>query len=272
MKLPFIWALLFCTACTHAQHSIEKVWQTDTTLAVPESVLPDNQQDVLYVSLVNGNPWDADGKGGVAIVNKEGKIINDHLITGLNAPKGLGKWNNKLYVADITEVVVIDIAAKKIESRIAVPGAQNLNDISIDSKGIVYVSDSKGNQIYRIQNGKAEVYISNLPSVNGVKAIGNDLYMVTAKDIYKAGPDKKLVKIGELEHGGDGIEPVGNGDFIVTSWSGYMYYLYKDGKKDLLLDTHEQHKNTADIGYDAAKRIIYVPTFFGKSVVAYQLN
>ena len=56
-----------------------------------------------------------------------------------------------------------------------------------------------------------------------------------------------------------GIEPIGNGDFLVTSWPGYIFYVYADGQKELLLDTHEQKKNTADIGYDPVKKIIYVP-------------
>jgi len=30
--------------------------------------------------------------------------------------------------------------------------------------------------------------------------------------------------------------------------------------------------NTADIGYDPAKKVVYVPTFARKSIVAYQLK
>ena len=48
-----------------AQHKLEKLWQTDTIVAVPESVLVDAPNNLLYVSLIDGNPWDADGKGGV---------------------------------------------------------------------------------------------------------------------------------------------------------------------------------------------------------------
>ncbi|MEO6894106.1 MAG: ATP-binding protein, partial [Ginsengibacter sp.] len=65
---------------------------------------------------------------------------------------------------------------------------------------------------------------------------------------------------------------VGNGDFIVSAWVGYIYYVYADGHFDTLLDTHADNKNTADIGFDAAKKIVYVPTFLGKTVSAYQLK
>ena len=71
---------------------------------------------------------------------------------------------------------------------------------------------------------------------------------------------------------GDGIEPIGNGDFLVTAWGGWLFYVHTDGTKDVLLDTHETKKRTADIGYDPKSRIVYVPTFLGKSVDAYKLN
>jgi hypothetical protein len=75
-----------------------------------------------------------------------------------------------------------------------------------------------------------------------------------------------------LPQGIDGIEPVGNGDFILTAWAGYIFYVTADGKVQTLLETHQDKKNTADIGYDAKKRILYVPTFNGKQVVAYSLK
>jgi hypothetical protein len=45
-----------------------------------------------------------------------------------------------------------------------------------------------------------------------------------------------------------------------------------DGTKELLLDTHNEKSNTADISYDASTKTVFVPTFFKKSVVAYQLQ
>jgi hypothetical protein len=70
----------------------------------------------------------------------------------------------------------------------------------------------------------------------------------------------------------DGIEPIGNGDYIVSCWPGLIYYLGKDGTMQVMLDTRELKRNTADIGYDAKEQIVYVPTFFKKSVVAYKLK
>ncbi|MBL0740542.1 SMP-30/gluconolactonase/LRE family protein [Chryseolinea lacunae] len=268
ITLSFLFALTL--GVSQAQHSIEKIWESDTTLAVPESVLFD--KTILYVSLIDGQPWDVDGKGEIAKVDTNGKIVNATWVTGLNAPKGMGIWDKKLYVADVSEVVVINTATGKIESKIAVDGATGLNDITIDKKGVVYVSDSKLGRVHQIKKGKAELYLSDLRGVNGLKAVDNDLYLLTANDVFKTGADKKLVTVATTEMGGDGIEPVGNGDFVVSCWPGLVYYLEKDGKLTTLLDTREQKRNTADIGYNAAERIVYVPTFFKKSIVAYKLK
>lgn len=272
MKAFFTLTALFLVVASQAQHSLTKVWESDTTLAIPESVLPHPQKDILFVSLIDGEPWGADGKGGIALLDKKGKIINPNWVTGLSAPKGMALHNGKLYVADLSDVVVINATSGKVQNRVAIEGAEGLNDVTVDGKGVVYVSDSKSGKVYRMEKNKATTYITDLKGVNGLRSVDNDLYILTAKDIYRATPDKQMQSVGVMEFGGDGIEPVGNGDFITSTWGGVVYYLNKDGKVETLLDTREQKKNTADIGYDPVNKIVYVPTFFGKSVVAYQLQ
>lgn len=270
-RLMFLLATVASTA-TYAQHSMEKLWESDTTLAVPESVLPDPTKNILYVSLIDGGPWEADGKGGIAQLDKTGKILNASWVTGLHAPKGMALQGGKMYVADMSDVAVINMATGRVERRIAVDSAQALNDVTADTRGNVYVSDSRTGKVHRIRGNKAEPYLDGFKGLNGLRAVGNDLYICTANDVFKAGADKKLTTFGTMPMGGDGIEPVGNGDFVTSAWSGVVYYMTKDGQVSTMLDTREQKKNTADIGYDAKSRTVYVPTFLGKSVVAYKLK
>ena len=58
---------------------------------------------------------------------------------------------------------------------------------------------------------------------------------------------------------------------MVSCWSGTLWHINLKGEKKLLLDTRSTQMNTADIGYDKVKKIVYVPTFWKNSVVAYQL-
>lgn len=255
-----------------AQHTLEKLWETDTLINLPESVLPDFKAKLLYVSQMGNNPNDKDGIGGVAKIDLDGKIIDLNWVAGLNAPKGLARKGNLMYAADLTDVVVIDIAKGKVKQVIPVDSAKFLNDIAVDDQGRVYVSDSRTKRIHKIEKGEVSLYLENIAGVNGLKAIGKDLYIVGGKNLWKADREKKLTKIAELPNGGDGLEPVGNGDFLFTCWAGYIYYVYADGKFDLLLDTHLDKKNTADLGYDPVRKILYIPTFYKKSVMAYQLK
>jgi hypothetical protein len=257
------------TLASTAQHKLEKLWETPAIIAIPESVLPG--QNILFVSLIDGGGWDADGKGGVGKLSLNGKNYDSTWTTGLNAPKGLGKFGNRLYAADINEVVVINISNGKVEKKISVPDAQMLNDITVSDKGIVYVSDSKTGKIWKIQNDQPSVFLENIKGANGLKAIGNDLIFAEGKNLNKADANKKITHIAEVTEGIDGIEPVGNGDFLVTSWVGYIYYVHADGHFETLLETHDQKINAADIGYNAEKKIVYVPTFLAKKVVAYKL-
>lgn len=257
-----------------AQHKLTKLWETDTLLKVPESVLYDDENKVLYVSNINGtDPWAMDGNGSVGKVGLDGKIIATEWVSGLNSPKGIGKYNGKLYVADVSNVVVIDIQKGAVDKTIAVDGAQGLNDVSVGSDGIVWVSDSKNKNIYRIENDKASVYLENLKGPNGVLMRGNDFYILDAGGLYKVNTDKTLAMIADgMEGGTDGVENITGNDFIVSCWAGAIWYVNEKGEKQLLLDTKEEKKNTADIGIDHASKIIYVPTFWKNSIVACRVD
>jgi hypothetical protein len=256
------------------EHQLVKKWETDTLLKVPESALYDAADKLLYVSNIDGQPWEKDGKGSVGKVGLDGKIIQVDWVKGLEAPKGLGLYKNKLYVADVDKVAVIDTKKAAIVQTIPVEGAQGLNDITVDPKnGVVYVSDSKMKKIHRIENGQVTTLLDNLKGPNGVLIYGDDLYILDAGGLYKVEKDKSLTKLADgMEGNTDGVEHVAGKDFIVSCWQGSIWYVKGDGTKQNLLDTRAQSINTADIGYDAKNRILYVPTFFKNKIVAYELK
>jgi DNA-binding beta-propeller fold protein YncE len=255
------------------ERQLVKKWETDTLLKVPESVLYDANDKVLYVTNIDGQPWEKDGKGSVGKVGLDGKIIAVDWVSGLSAPKGMSLYKNKLYVADYDRVVVIDTKKGTISETINVEGAQGLNDISIDKKGVIYVSDSRAKKLIRIENGKSSVYLDQLKGPNGVLVQGDDLFILDAGSLYKVEKDKSLKKLAEgMEGGTDGVEQVANNEFIVSCWGGMVYYVYADGSKHNMLDTRELKMNTADIGYDAKNRIVYIPTFWKNKIVAYELK
>lgn len=265
---------IFSGTTLFAQHSLTKLWETDSLLKVPESVLFDAANKVLYVTNIEGtDPWAKDGKGSIGKVGPDGKIIAAEWISGLHAPKGMGLHKGKLYVADFENIVVIDIVKGAIEKLIPVEGAVGLNDISVGKDGIIWVSDSKGKKIFKVENEKASLYLENLKGPNGVLMRGKDFYIVDAGSLYKVSDDKTLTMVAEgMEGGTDGIENVTGNDFLVSCWQGAIWYINDKGEKQLLLDTKAEKKNTADIGFDPATKTVYVPTFWRNTVVAYQVK
>jgi DNA-binding beta-propeller fold protein YncE len=274
MIVPALLILFTGSPVSAQKHQLVKLWETDSVFKVPESVLFDAKNNVLYVANIEGtDPWGKDGKGSIGKMGADGKIIAAEWVKGVNAPKGMGLHNGKLYVADLTDLVVIDVAAGKIEKTIPVTGAQGLNDVSVDNTGVVYVSDSKGKKIYKVKDGVTELYIDNLKGPNGVLMRGKDFYLLDAGGAYKMNPDKSLTLIVDgMEGGTDGIENVQGNDFIISCWGGTIYYVSADGTKELLKDTRAEKGNTADLGFDPKTKTIFVPTFWKNSVIAYQVK
>ena len=254
-------------------HQLVKIWQTDSVVSVPESVLIDAKKKTLFISEIGaGNASAFDKNGGIGKIGLNGKKLQTNWISGLHSPKGLGRMGNELYVADLNELVVVDIKNAKIIKKYPVEGAGMLNDVTVSDKGVVYFSDSRTKKIHQIVNGQLSTFMENITGVNGLKAIGNELFILGGKRFFKVDANKKETEIAQLPQGGDGIEPIGNGDFLATSWGGYIFYVSKDGKVETLLDSHDPRVNTADIDYDQKKKILYVPSFYNKLITAYQLK
>lgn len=274
MKTLFATALFLLPASLAAQPALQKIWETDG-LRVPESVLVyqhDNEK-FLFVSEIDGKGDEADGKGGVARLSTDGKILEHNWVRGLNAPKGLATYQGKLYVADLTEVVVIDIATATVEQKIPAEDAIFLNDVTVDEKGIVYVSDTRKNRVYRLENNTISIWLEDIEAANGLKVIEGDLYIAANDKLLKSDGEKNITEIASgFEQRADGLEPIGNGDFLVTCWAGIIYYVYADGRIEKLADTQQEKVNTADLGWDPQTQTLYVPTFFTNSVIAFKLK
>jgi hypothetical protein len=274
------WVALFVGYCVvatplaWAQSKLEPLWLTEG-LKTPESVLVyrEGKSNFLLVSQIDGDPSTADGQGGIARMNASGELEDAEWITGLNAPKGMAAQNGKLYVADINEIVVINIKKADIEKKIPVPGAVFLNDVTIDSGGVVYVSDTRTNKVYRLKDGAVDEYLTNVESANGLKAIGRTLIVGAGTHLYLYDEKKNRLQIASgFAQAIDGVESVSRGDFLVSCWPGLLYYVHTDGKVELLQDSQAAKINTADIGYDAASGNLYVPNFGKNTVSAYNFK
>lgn len=255
-----------------AQPSLTKIWTSDASLPVPESVLVDPKENCLWVSCIDGKPTEKDGKGHIAQLKPDGRIIDRQWVTGLNAPKGMARFGKYLFVTDITDLVIIDIGERKIEKRIAIEGAQFLNDVSAGEDGSIYFSDMNTGKIHRWKDDVVTDFLTNLKAPNGILSVGNTLFFVDSGKLMKhqAGTLSELAS--GMDGSTDGLEMIRPGEFLISAWTGHVYWASDKGKVKELLNTSKKNSQTADIGFDSNQQILFVPTFYKNTVEAYQLK
>jgi hypothetical protein len=271
LSLTFVCAGLISASAQKA--TVQKLWATDTILKVPESVLVDDKENCLWVSNIDGASNSKDGKGSISKLSKTGAPINLEWITGLNAPKGMAKYKQELYVADLTELVVIDVKKGVIKNKIAIEGSVFLNDVTVNNNGAVFVSDSRTGKVHRYENNQVTIEVENLQGPNGLLSIEDQLLILDRGSLLSVTPGGAISKIMDgMDPSTDGIERVAPNQYIISCWNGIVYFVAAGAQKITLFDTRSEKINSADIGYDAKNKIIYVPTFMKNSVVAYQLQ
>lgn len=253
----------------------------DVGLATPESVQYEPSSDVYLVSNINGSPLDKDDNGFISKISPEGKVLELKWIDGasadveLNAPKGLGVSNGKLYVTDIDVIRVFDLASGKPEKPIKVSGASFLNDVAVAPDGTVFVSDTglkagkdglepaKKDAIYKISNGKLSTLIKgeSLGLPNGLSADADGVWVATWQGkLYRVTKDgKQETEVSLPGQQLDGLLRTADGQTIISSWEKSTVYLGSaDGQfSPLVADI----KAPADLGYDTQRNQILVPLF-----------
>jgi SMP-30/Gluconolactonase/LRE-like region len=249
-----------------AQHSLEKIWETDTiTLRNPESVLYDSISNSLYVSCM--------GAGKIVRISTNGKVIKNDWVTGLTSNKGSALFNGLLYIAETSAVAVIDVEKASVIKRIKVEGAIMLNDVAMDAKGIIYVTDTRAGKVYRIEGDKVAVYLENMPGANGLLTVNTDLYVLTSASVEKVDALKAITKIADgFESGLDGIVMVAENEFIISNYKGILYYVNADGTKQVLLDTRTKGIMSNDISYNSKTKTLFVPAYGTSRVIAYKVK
>jgi len=268
----FLLSLAVLFSFSSFAQSLSLVWTSDEGLKTPESVLYDAKDRCIFVTNIDGNPNIKDGNGFISMLSTDGKIKNLRWISGLNAPKGQAIYNGKLYVADIDELVEIDIKTAKITSKYKVENSKFLNDVTAGTDGTIFFSDMLDHKIYALNNQKLSVWLDDeiLENVNGLWAEGGNLYIGTDRILQADLKTKAIVVLVENCKGIDGLERLQDGNFIYSNWEGRISIT--QGKESIKLIESVGKKQTADIDFVPEKNLVLVPTFSKNSVEAYTLK
>ncbi|MCP4727888.1 MAG: hypothetical protein GY863_22810, partial [bacterium] len=176
---------------------LEKAWETSEDMLTPESVVYDKDKDILYVTNYDF-PSAMQGKfnentGYISKVKLNGEIEELKWVTGLNFPAGMGIYKNKIYTLERRNLVEIDKKSGEIKKRYPLPRMEFANDLAIDSKGNIYISNTSNPlmapDIYRFKNGEFEIWVEGeeIHRSNGIYLYGDELLVGNSGDgIFKA--------------------------------------------------------------------------------------
>lgn len=251
----------------------------------PESAVWDGASRTWFVSNVVGKENEKDGKGWISRLDASGRVRQARWVVGLDSPHGLRIHAGMLYVADVDRIVVIDVAGVRVRERISAPGAKFLNDVAVAASGDVYVSDTLADAIYRCTSS-CEIFVKSeaLEGPNGLLVEGDRLIVATWGPITDPitfatrTPGRLLsvhLKTREIAPLGDG-RPIGNldglekdgADYLVTDFmAGKIFRVSKAASAVLATGFAE----SADLGWDPARRIIAVPEMAGGTVKFFRL-
>ena len=151
MKRLMLVLLFTCNALL--ANELTKIWEIQGFL-MPKSIVASS--DYIYVSNVN-----ADKKGFISRLTKEGKVDTLHWITGLDNPAGLALLGNSLYVGDGSRVHVIDITQGKIVKSVSSSEAKGLNDVTIAQDGQIFISDIQTGKIFTLHNNTLSLWFAS---------------------------------------------------------------------------------------------------------------
>ena len=260
--------------------------------STPESVLHDPEQDVYFVSNINGSPLEADDNGYISRIEAATRQVQPKWIDGaapdvqLSAPKGMAIVGDELWVTDITSIAKFDRRTGESRGTFRVPGATFLNDLAGGAEG-VYASDSgmksdasggfapTGTDAIWEVTGSTPRKVAGgteLNRPNGLAVAASRIWVVTfgAAELYgietRVKAETQALPQGSL----DGLVIVEDGSFLISSWDANA--VYRGPATGPFRAVVENVNAPADIGYDSTRKLILVPHFMENRVSLHPLR
>ena len=261
----------------------------DVGLQTPECAVWDADQDVYFVSNINGDPTEADKNGFISKVGPDGKVIELKFVESgkkgaeLSAPKGMAIAGNVLYVADLDTVRKFDRKSGKPKGKIAIKDAVYLNALTVSPDGkVLYVSDSAvqinaggfsgtgSDAIFEIDLKKKSVRPlvkdKKLHWPNGLLADGTGIWSVSlgANELIHVNYKGELGPVTKLPKGSlDGIVRLADNSLLISSWEASAVYRGLPGGE--FKEVISGVTSPAAIGLDSKRRAVLIPIFMASA-------
>ena len=254
----------------------------------PASVVHDEEQDVYFVSNVDGSAAAKDGHGFISRVAPDGKVLDRKFIDGLNAPKGMAIRGVELWVADIDMLRAFNRVTGEAVANIdlAPHGAIYLDSVAVGPDEAIYATDTDvrirgekervrqgDGRIFRVASDTAiEVAFAGeeLRSPSGIAWDGTRFLIAQAYGnevlAWTRGSGTKAVLRGPGAY--DGIVVLPNGAVIVSSHHDDALHV---GRAGLLRPLFARKPTPRGIGFDRKRNRLLIPSTDGDWLEAWTL-
>jgi len=253
----------------------DPVWEL-TGLDAPESVLADGAGGY-FISNVNGEAGEKNGLGYIA--RYDGADLDRDWATGLDAPKGMALLAGRLWVSDIDALVEIDPQTGEILARHEnMQEASFLNDVAAFGEDALLATDSRRNRLvfFDIETGQSEIWVES-EEISGPNGLWVEedrilvLSMSPGRFVAFDRETREMTVLAEDMRSGEGIAPLGDGEYLLSQWPGRLNIYRADGSVELIADQSEEPATYMN-DFIIEDGLVIIPHWMPGSVSAHRVS
>lgn len=211
--------------------------------------------------------------GNIVQITDEGDT--SYFDTSLTRTLGMTIVDDFLFVADIGGLVKFDLTTDEKISSIYIAGMYELNDVTADTSGYLYITDSSAGRIFRmrISDSSYETIASGLAIPNGILFDAPNNRVLFCQFVYNA--PIKAIDLDDLSittvlsssfRNFDGLAADGAGNIYVSCWGTNSIYRYDSAFSQPAELVSSGHNGPADIFYNLEDDILAVPNYYANVV------
>jgi len=180
-----------------------------------------------------------------------------------------------LYVADISGLVTFDLKIDQKITTITLPGMIELNDVTADTSGYLYITDVGAGKIFRVRISDHfyTTIVSGITKPNGIIFDAQNNRVLFCQFVPNA-PIKEIdlddlsvtTVLSTSFTNFDGLAIDGNGNIYVSCWGSHSIYRYDNAFSLPAELVSSGHSGPADIFYNLLVNILAIPNYYSNRV------
>ena len=195
--------------------------------------------------------------------------------TSLVRTLGMTIVDSILYVADISGLVTFNLKIDQKITTITLPGMIELNDVTADTSGYLYITDVGAGKIFRVRISDHfdTTIVSGITKPNGILFDAQDNRVLFCQFVHNA-PIKEIdlddlsvtTVLSTSFTNFDGLAIDGDANIYVSCWGTNSVYRYDNAFSLPAELVSSGHSGPADIFYNQLNNILAVPNYYSNRV------